>query len=101
MFVDSQYDVRKENGIENLDKNHKSGKVILKRLSHLYGEGIHKPDFFPANGKVTRVEEPTHAPHCVNELPMFGQIDYKSLFITQTWDKNGKYELIVNRQGRF
>ncbi len=44
MFTDISYDIRNDKSIENIDSN--KGKVIIKRLGHLYSKN-HRPDFFP------------------------------------------------------
>lgn len=98
MFTDNNFDVRAESNIAKIDEVR--GQVILKRLGQLYPES-NKPDFFPKGKKVTRVLDPSIVPHCLNELAIFPVSDYKSLFITQTWNDHGKYDLIVNQNGRF
>jgi hypothetical protein len=73
--------------------------VIIRRLSQLYGVNT-RPLFFPANGAPTNVKN-LHVPHCISELPVLPVAEYKSLFITQEFQENGKYIVAINVNGRF
>lgn len=98
LFTDNAFDVRAEPRIAKIDEQ--KGNVVIRRLSQLYSES-HRPPFFSEKGKVTKIADPSAVPHCINQLGIFTQEEYRSLFITQDFNPQGKYELILNRNGRF
>ena len=75
-------------------------KVVFRRLQHLYPKK-HRPGFFPTVDEVPKLKSHERLPHFLVELGLFKVHHYKSMFITQDFQEDGRYELVVNTDGRF
>lgn len=95
VFIDSAFNLREDKSLQSIDT---SRKVVLERLAVLV---VDRKNFFPTDNKITIVADQSKVPPVLNELPLLPIEDYKSLFITQSFAPNGKYELIINQFGRF
>ena len=75
-------------------------KVVFKRLQHLYPKK-HRPSFFPTAHELPRLKNSDGAPHFMVEIGLSSTEHYKSMFITQDFQESGRYEMVVNVDGRF
>lgn len=95
------------------DLDPEGGEVILKRLIHLYPKN-YRFSFFPANskdevgkksGNIISGEKykmnSKKMQFFLGEVNLFSPEHYKSFFITQDFDEEGRYELVVNYEGRY
>lgn len=73
--------------------------VTLRRLSTCYGV-TNRPAFIDPILDPTRSTH-AHEIHCLAELPLYDLFHYRSLFITQDFNALGRYELVLNINGRF
>ena len=75
-------------------------KVVFKRLQHLYPKK-HRPSFFPSAHELPKLKNSDGAPHFMIEMGLTTTEHYKSMFITQDFQDSGRYEMVVNVDGRF
>jgi hypothetical protein len=64
----------------------------------------HRFPFFsedPTDKVCFKVGNPSETPHFLFELGLFPTNHYRSMFITQGYNELGRYEVIVNSEGRF
>ena len=96
--------MRATEDLKNLE-HHNSGKIVLRRLSHLYPTNSElRPKFFPDNDynePLKKVEDLAIVPHFLHELGLFPSSDFKSLFFTQEFQPSGMYHAVVNYNGRW
>ena len=95
LFTDGEYII--DQGVEFKKSN---DEIIVRRLSTLYSS-TNRPEFFDLKRKVSRPKDPKNMPKCFGEMPLFDTLHYKTFFVTQSWQENGRYVLIINRGGRF
>jgi hypothetical protein len=75
-------------------------QVSVRRLSTCYGL-TNRPAFIDPILDPTRSANARDQIHCLAELPLYDLCHYRSLFITQDFSPLGRYELILNINGRF
>ena len=97
-FIDEEFESAKINPDSILPNEEE--KVVFRRLTHLYPKK-HRPDFFPINNEAPKVGNPTDVPHFLIELGLFPVLHYKTLFVTQDWNEEGRYLLVYNSEGRY
>lgn len=86
VFFDDEWDIRATEDLTALE-HHNSGKIVLRRLSHIYPANPElRPKFFPSNDlnePLKKVEDLAVVPHFLHELGLLPVSEFKSLMFTQ------------------
>jgi hypothetical protein len=77
--------------------NHPEEDLVQKRLSELYS--VDSDLFPPLKGKLVNYHD--QIPVFVYEMQLLDVFTFKRLFLNQKITKNGKYQVLVNRDGHF
>lgn len=100
VFVDPEYNIQREDFTDLIPGR----KIILKRVYDIYRHYPKggAPEFFSKkNYRFDRATNLHELPNFANELGLFNGSHYRSLFVTQDFQKSGLYEMVINQNGRW